>query len=90
MKATIPSFITSSGLCPDRVGGPEKSFVSGLEENLCLGRVDEDRERLGSVPVPLTVAAQSEIRRIEKVRTPLGTLGLPVRDACRAFLGPRP
>ncbi|RRT70714.1 hypothetical protein B296_00030349 [Ensete ventricosum] len=32
MEATIPSLVASSGLCPDRVGGPKKSFVSDLKE----------------------------------------------------------
>ncbi|RWW83472.1 hypothetical protein BHE74_00008018 [Ensete ventricosum] len=36
METIIPSLVTSSGLCPDRVGGPEEPLVSDLEENLYL------------------------------------------------------
>ncbi|RZR78290.1 hypothetical protein BHM03_00003585 [Ensete ventricosum] len=36
METIIHSLVTSSGLCPDRVGGPEEPLVSDLEENLYL------------------------------------------------------
>ncbi|RRT39573.1 hypothetical protein B296_00045486 [Ensete ventricosum] len=35
METTIPSLVAPFSLCPDRVGGPKKSLVSDLEENLC-------------------------------------------------------
>ncbi|RWW31784.1 hypothetical protein GW17_00003579 [Ensete ventricosum] len=43
METIIPSLVTSSGLCPDRVGGPEEPLVSDLEENLYLSRIEWDR-----------------------------------------------
>ncbi|RWV88482.1 hypothetical protein GW17_00049418 [Ensete ventricosum] len=51
METIISSLVMSSGIYPDRVGGPKEPIVSDLEENLCSSRVECDwwRFRWGEV-----------------------------------------